>query len=92
MVREKKDRPLDCWEEVERFKVEVGKLEQVSCLIVQLWGRKLTRHRSPTGIRKVAAMNEMRDHLERILQSENLMVEASTQAKARVLSREGPSP
>lgn len=28
--RDKKDRPLDCWREVEAFKAEVSKLEQVS--------------------------------------------------------------
>ena len=27
---DKKDRPLDCWREVETFKAEVAKLEQVS--------------------------------------------------------------
>ena len=28
--RDKSDRPLDCWREVEAFKEEVGKLEKVS--------------------------------------------------------------
>jgi hypothetical protein len=27
---EKSDRPLDCWKEVEQFKAEVAKVEQVS--------------------------------------------------------------
>lgn len=31
--REKSDRPLDCWKEVEAFKAEVGKLEQVSLFV-----------------------------------------------------------
>ena len=28
-ARENEDKPLDCWREVERFKSEVSKLEQV---------------------------------------------------------------
>jgi hypothetical protein len=32
MYSEKSDRPLDCWKEVELFKAEVAKVEQVSCL------------------------------------------------------------
>jgi hypothetical protein len=32
MNSEKSDRPLDCWKEVELFKAEVAKVEQVSYL------------------------------------------------------------
>lgn len=35
--RDKSDRPLDCWKEVEAFKSEVSKLEQVSGMFPLLW-------------------------------------------------------
>lgn len=51
--REKSDRPLDCWKEVEAFKNEVSKLEQVSLL--SIFGREVTRL-TITGVCQIASI------------------------------------
>ena len=57
-VRAKSDRPLDCWKEVEAFKNEVNKLEQVS------W-QSFSGQELMIGFRQVNAIENERNGAER---------------------------